>query len=171
MAIVMWIGIVMTAQAFQATPARHAPAVVVGLLPGLGAWGAMMAKDGVRAAGGTFAPPLVDKFHALGTAVDGVFALEQGFIFTAMILSAMTVALIERQFFRAALWSATAALLSLAGLMYSFSFIGTDTTGSFGTPAWSFALAYALIAILFAVAKFLVEPEDVSADDDTGAMD
>jgi AGZA family xanthine/uracil permease-like MFS transporter len=121
----------------------------------------MMAKDGVRAAGGEFAPPLVAKFHALGTAIDGVFALEQGFIFTAMILSAMTVALIERQFLRAALWSSVAALLSLAGLMHSFSFIGTDTTGSFGTPAWSWALAYALVALLFAAARFLVVPEDV----------
>jgi AGZA family xanthine/uracil permease-like MFS transporter len=163
MAIVMWIGIVMTAQAFQATPARHAPAVVMGLLPGLGAWGAMMAKDGVRAAGGTFAPPLAEKFQALGQAIDGVFALEQGFIFTAMILSAMTVALIERQFIRAALWSAIAALLSLAGLMHSYSFIGTDTTGSFGTPAWPFALAYTLVALLFALARFLVEPEESTA--------
>ena len=34
MAIVLWIGIVITAQAFQATPRAHAPAVVVGLLPG-----------------------------------------------------------------------------------------------------------------------------------------
>ena len=34
MAIVLWIGIVITAQAFQATPREHAPAVVVGLLPG-----------------------------------------------------------------------------------------------------------------------------------------
>ncbi len=34
MAIVLWIGIVISAQAFQATPREHAPAVVVGLLPG-----------------------------------------------------------------------------------------------------------------------------------------
>ena len=51
MAIVLWIGIVITAQAFQATPRAHAPAVVVGLLPGVGAWGALMAKNGLRAAG------------------------------------------------------------------------------------------------------------------------
>ena len=72
----------------------------------------------------------------------------------------MTVALIERQFLRAAAWSATAALLSLAGLMHSFAFIGSDTTGSFGTPAWSWALAYGLVALLFAAARYLVEPED-----------
>ncbi len=46
MAIVLWIGMVITAQAFQATPRAHAPAVVVGLLPGVGAWGALLAKNG-----------------------------------------------------------------------------------------------------------------------------
>ena len=46
MAIVLWIGIVITAQAFQATPRAHAPAVVVGLLPGVAAWGALLAKNG-----------------------------------------------------------------------------------------------------------------------------
>ena len=51
MAIVLWIGLVITAQAFQATPRAHAPAVVVGLLPGVAAWGALMAKNGLRAAG------------------------------------------------------------------------------------------------------------------------
>ena len=51
MAIVLWIGMVISAQAFQATPREHAPAVVVGLLPAIGAWGALMAKNGLRAAG------------------------------------------------------------------------------------------------------------------------
>jgi AGZA family xanthine/uracil permease-like MFS transporter len=35
MAIVLWIGIMMAAQSFEATPRHHAPAVVMGLLPGL----------------------------------------------------------------------------------------------------------------------------------------
>ena len=48
MAIVLWIGIVMVAQAFQATPREHAPAVAVGLLPGIAAWGALMLKNGLR---------------------------------------------------------------------------------------------------------------------------
>jgi nitroreductase len=38
MAIVLWIGLVITAQAFQATPNQHAPAVVMSLLPGVAAW-------------------------------------------------------------------------------------------------------------------------------------
>ena len=76
MAIVLWIGMVISAQAFQATPREHAPAVVVGLLPAIGAWGALMAKNGLRAAGvGTpggppFGPDLVEKFKP-GFAITG----------------------------------------------------------------------------------------------------
>lgn len=39
-AIVLWIGIIITAQAYQATPVRHAPAVALGLFPAIAAWGA-----------------------------------------------------------------------------------------------------------------------------------
>src|SRR5436190_19250629 len=67
MAIVLWIGMMIVAQAFQATPREHAPAVVVGLLPGIGAWGALMAKNGLRAAGiggaaGPFSDQLLPEF-------------------------------------------------------------------------------------------------------------
>ena len=41
-AIVFWIGIIITAQAFQTTPARHAPAVAVGLFPAIAGWGLLM---------------------------------------------------------------------------------------------------------------------------------
>ncbi|MCA9041968.1 MAG: NCS2 family permease, partial [Planctomycetaceae bacterium] len=39
-AIVLWIGIIITAQAFQATPLQEAPAVAMGLFPAIAAWGA-----------------------------------------------------------------------------------------------------------------------------------
>src|SRR2546428_11763723 len=66
MAIVLWIGIVISAQAFQATPREHAPAVVIGLLPGIGAWGTMLAKQGLQAPGyGLPGGPLFsDKLYA-----------------------------------------------------------------------------------------------------------
>jgi len=50
-AIVLWIGIVITAQAFQATPTRHAPAVAVGLFPAIAAWGATLVLGTFIAAG------------------------------------------------------------------------------------------------------------------------
>ena len=38
----------------------------MGLLPGLGAWGVLMAKDGLRAGHATFSPELVAKMTATG---------------------------------------------------------------------------------------------------------
>ncbi|OYW53143.1 MAG: permease [Hyphomicrobium sp. 32-62-53] len=164
MAIVLWIGIVMTAQAFEATPRQHAPAVVLGLLPGLGAWGALMVKDGLRVGGAPFSPDVVEKFRASGTYVDGVFALEQGFIFTAMILSAVTVHLIDRKFVTAGLWCLLAAVLSLMGLMHSYRFTGADTVGAFGQAATAWALGYVTMAAIFLSARWLVLP---AAEDHT----
>ncbi len=111
MAIVLWIGIVISAQAFQATPREHAPAVVIGLLPGIGAWAALMAKNGLKAAGmGTPARPfseaLIGEFQKSDTWIHGVFSLEQGFLFTSMLLSAAAVGVIERKWTVAAAWCA-----------------------------------------------------------------
>ncbi|MFI3122266.1 MAG: NCS2 family permease, partial [Methylococcaceae bacterium] len=160
MAIVLWIGIVIAAQAFQETPRQHAPAVVLGLLPGIAAWGAFMAKSGVRAADyGTgqmpaFSETMLMRFQQSDIWIHGAFALEQGFIFTAMILAALTVAIIERHFIKAALWSGSASLLSACGLIHSYRWTLSDTALSL-TPAWEWAIAYALMGLIFLMAKWL----------------
>jgi AGZA family xanthine/uracil permease-like MFS transporter len=165
MAIVLWIGLVITAQAFQATPRAHAPAVVVGLLPGVGAWGALMAKNGLRAAGvgvpggPSFSPALIDAFATSDTWIHGAFALEQGFIFASMVLAAATVCVIERRFRQAALWCLVAAVLSAAGLMHSYRWTFGDTAIALG-PAWPWAIGYAAMAAVFLLAPALtVESE------------
>lgn len=160
MAIVLWIGIVIAAQSFQETPKHHAPAVVMGLLPGIAAWGAFMAKSGVRAAdyGGepmpAFSDSMLARFQQADIWIDGAFALEQGFIFTAMILAALTVAIIERHFFKAALWSGAASILSACGLIHSYRWTVSDTALSL-TPAWEWSLAYAFMGLIFLSAKRL----------------
>jgi len=50
--IVLWIGIIITAQAFQATPSHHAPAVAIGLFPAIAAWGATVMMGAFGVAGG-----------------------------------------------------------------------------------------------------------------------
>ncbi len=165
MAIVLWIGIVISAQAFSATPREHAPAVVMGLLPGVGAWGAMLLKNGLRAAGvgspegPPFEPALIERFLATDTWVHGAFALEQGFIFSSMMLAAATVQVIERRFARAAAWCAGLALLSMSGLVHAYAFTQGDTRLVL-EPAWPFATAYACMAVLFFAAQWITEPDD-----------
>jgi AGZA family xanthine/uracil permease-like MFS transporter len=165
MAIVLWIGIVIGAQAFQATKPEHAPAVIVGLLPGLGAWGAILAKNGLRAAGygapggGVFEPALIDKFLQSDTWIAGAFALEQGFIFSSMLLAAATVEVIERRFLRAAAWCLASAALSATGLMHAYDFTPGDTRLVL-RPAWPFVIGYTLMAACFAAAKWVTKPDE-----------
>lgn len=163
-AILLWIGIVMAAQAFSAVPRAHAPAVVIGLLPGLACWGALMIKAGLRAAGAgaqggpAISEALLPAFHAADVWVEGAFALEQGVVFSAMILSAATVAIIERQFLRAAVWMAIAALLSATGLLHAFRWTGSDTALDLH-PAWPFVTAYLAAAAVLVAARWLTVPD------------
>jgi AGZA family xanthine/uracil permease-like MFS transporter len=163
MAIVLWIGIVISAQAFQAVPAAHAPAVVVGLLPGIAAWGVGLAKAGLRAAGvgspagPAFSPALEPAFLASDVWMRGGFALEQGFIFTSMILAASVVEVIEGRFARAGTWMLLGAVCSAAGLVHSYRYTPGDTAILLA-PAWPWAAGYLAVAALFFVAPFVTEP-------------
>ncbi|MBS1108555.1 MAG: pbuG [Anaeromyxobacteraceae bacterium] len=165
LAIVVWIGIVISAQAFQVVPRAHAPAVVMGLLPGIASWGVLMAKSGLRAAGvgAPGGPPLtegvVDAFQRSDVWMRGGFALDQGFIFTAMILSAGTVMIIERRFRAAAGWFAVGAALSAAGLMHAWRLTPQDAVMDL-RPAWPFVAGYAFVAAVLLLAPLVTVPED-----------
>jgi len=163
MAIVLWIGIVMGAQAFQATPRAHAPAVVVGLLPSLAAWGVYMAKAGMHAAGlgvpggRPLSEDLLTAFQRGDLWMDGALRLEQGFILSSVVLAAATVAVIERRFSQAALWCGAGAGLSALGLVHSYRWTPTDTVLSL-SPAWPWAVGYGVMAVCFALARWVTAP-------------
>jgi len=155
MAIVLWIGIIIGAQAFQATPSRHAPAVIVGLLPGIAGWGAQLIKTSLRAAGlatadRPFTPDLLPIFARADIYLGGAFALEQGQILSAMLLAAMTVFIIERRFAWAGGCTLVAAAFSWVGLMHSYRWMPSDTVLH---PGWgsgsTWATGYLLLALLF----------------------
>jgi AGZA family xanthine/uracil permease-like MFS transporter len=155
MAIVLWIGIIIVAQSFQATDSRHAPAVAVGLLPGIAAWGVLMLKTGLRAGGvgapggPTFGPQLEATLSAFDVSARGAFALEQGFLVTAMVLAAVTTEIIDRRFRVAALWCAAAAALAWVGLIHAYAYTPGDVVVAVAWGAGaSWSTAY-LAAALF----------------------
>jgi AGZA family xanthine/uracil permease-like MFS transporter len=162
LAIVLYIGIVITAQAFQATPREHAPAVVLGLIPAVAAWGVLMVKAAFRVGSGgrDLTPAVAEQFRVGGVWVDGAFALNEGFILTAMIWAAVAAAVIDRQFRTAGLWCAAAAALSVVGLMHSFRYDGSDTVMALGVPAWHWVAGYAAMGALFVAAPWVTEPAE-----------
>ncbi|MEX0715051.1 MAG: NCS2 family permease [Planctomycetaceae bacterium] len=161
-AIVLWIGIIITAQAFQATPREHAPAVAIGLFPAIAAWGATVMLGAFFVSGGATAQQVLATDLAKevnGFLIHGMIVLERGYIFTCMILAAITACLIDRKFFAAAIWSAVAAALALAGLTHAyqlqgnlldFLLAGSDpAAGALAFRGTGIAIGYALFAALF----------------------
>jgi AGZA family xanthine/uracil permease-like MFS transporter len=171
-AIVLWIGIVITAQAYQATPQAHAPAVALGLFPAIAAWGATVAFGAFMTARGDPVNPnnawtmqmLLQGEPAAdlnGFLLHGLIVLERGYIFTCMILAALSACLIDRKFFTAALWSAIGAVVTFLGICHAYQ-LSVNTVdslliavrpaqGAIAYRAHEVAIGYLLMALLFLV--------------------
>jgi AGZA family xanthine/uracil permease-like MFS transporter len=160
MAIVLWIGIVITAQAFQATPPRHAPAVALGLFPAIAGWGVMILTQTLGAAGiasndPTLAQRVLDApgaFGAVGLQLPGLIALSQGFMLTCLVWSAASALLIDRQLFSAARFMVIGAVLAFFGFIHAGTLSPAGGTYELGFGAGvQWAIGYALSAVFFAL--------------------
>ena len=146
--ILLWIGIIITAQAFQETPKAHALAVAVGLFPALAAWGLSVVEASLRAAG-TPLSTLNPQLFVGQLAISGMIALERGFICTSMLWAAFTVALLERKLWVAAGWMLALSACAWIGLIHAYRMTPVGIVSLFGWGAAPhFAAAYAAIALL-----------------------
>lgn len=122
--IVAYIGLIMTAQAFQATPREHAPAVALAIFPAMAAiivvnLGLYFDYPGV---GVTLIDVLTDPTPATQW-LSGLLALtgaNSSWIVVTLILTAIAACLIERRFGAAAAWCGLAALLTALGAMHAY---------------------------------------------------
>jgi AGZA family xanthine/uracil permease-like MFS transporter len=113
--ILVFIGLEITAQAFQASPARHGAAVALAFVP-VAAAVVLIELGGVLAALGTSAAALTGEAKA---AHQALLVLGNGFILTAVLWSSALVAIIDRRPGAAALVLALASLATLCGLVHS----------------------------------------------------
>ena len=147
--ILLYIGIIIVAQSFQETPKEHAPAVALGLFPALAAWGLLMLEAALKAAGKSLYEVGLPAFSQ-GLAIHGMIALERGFIFSSMILAAIGVFLIDREFIKAGIWAVAAALFSAMGIIHAYELTPAGLTNRFGLfAAPEFCVGYLLLAVLF----------------------
>jgi AGZA family xanthine/uracil permease-like MFS transporter len=167
MPIVLWIGVIITAQAFQTTPRDHAPAVALGLFPAIAAWGLTVAQGAFLVASATLGAPTLQSALAgqpnlelNGFLLHGLLVMERGYIFTCMILAAIAAFLIDRKFYSAAIWSLIAAAFAALGLTHAYQLKGNvvDFLFVFAQPAqgalaahtFGIAVGYLLFAAVFA---------------------
>jgi AGZA family xanthine/uracil permease-like MFS transporter len=92
-----------------------------------------------------------------------MIALSQGFMLSAMVLAAMTVFIVERQFLRAAGWALAASALSMVGLIHAFELTAAGVQNKFGVAAAPmFGLMYFLAAVVLLILH-VVRPADAGA--------
>ncbi|MFA9556049.1 NCS2 family permease [Evansella sp. AB-rgal1] len=125
--ILVYVGTSMVASAFSTNDKKYYIAVAIAMLP-------------------YFANYLMTRFNGnnpemIANLSSGIVPLGQGAMFTAILLGAITVFIIDQQFHKAAIFSLVAAFLSFVGLMHAPSL-------QFGA-ATEYAIGYTLIALFF----------------------
>jgi len=117
--ILLYIGIVITSQAFEHTPTRHAPAVVLALVPNVASY-VQNQIDSALTAAGTSAEKLgAAALAQAGVVYNGMAALGGGAILAGMVLGAIAAFVIDRDFKSAVIYSLAGAILSLVGFIHS----------------------------------------------------
>ena len=166
MAILIWIGVSMMSQAFETTQKKHVPAVAFGIIPVVGAYGALILKHGLATAGAVaetsfFNETTLNVMEASRTFFGkGAFAIEQGYVYTSIILSAATVFIIEKKFRRAAFWFLAGAIGSATGLMHQYELTFADSVSTLDIELNQWFWSYlAIFALLWAIPYLTVDAE------------
>lgn len=149
--ILLYIGMLICAQAFQTTPREHAPAVALALTPHLAAWATVLINGALGAAGIQFpavhASEFVAKMQQNGVLFHGLEVMGGGSILTGLVLGAIGVFVIDRKFVNAAGFALAGAVLTFFGFMHG------EAIGLGVTPGVAFAYLV-VAAFLYGIAKY-----------------
>ncbi len=145
--ILLYIGMLIGSQAFQETPRRHAPAILLAMVPNLAAWALNLVNGAVAASGGTPGPALDAALANQGVLLPGLHLLGGGAALSGIILGAVAVFVIERKLLAGAAFAAAGAVFTFFGLMHG------ERVGI--SPHPEIAVGYLLVAaLLVACAKW-----------------
>lgn len=156
--ILLYIGLMIGAQAFQAVPRIHAAAVVAALIPNIASWATGL-MDNVLSAAGTSATDVgYDTIAGAGVVYEGLKILGEGAILAGLVLGAIVAFIIDRRFVEAAIFAATGAALSWIGLIHA----PQVEWGANGQVALGYLFA---AAVCLAFASMRLPHRDTSADE------
>ena len=161
--ILLYIGLLIGAQAFQSVPRIQAAAVVAAILPNLASWGTGLIDNALAAAGTTAAQVGPDAMGNAGLVYGGLKTLGEGAVLAGMVLGSIVAFILMRQFYASAIAAVVGAALSWIGLIHA------------GEVGWAadpqVALGYAMLAIVLCAFAFHRRGQDeaIAVDHDVPA--
>ncbi len=138
--ILLYIGLVIGAQAFQASPKNHAPAVVLAIIPNVAAWGHLQVDSALNAAGTSAATVGIGALAGSGLVYRGMELLGGGAVLAGLVLGALAAFIIDGKFKAAAIWAFSGAVLAFFGFIH-----GTQLGWAMSPEV---ALGYALFGLV-----------------------
>lgn len=117
--ILLYIGLLIGAQAFQEVPKAHAIAVVFAIIPNIASWAGGLMTNAVGAAGSTPAEVGEEGFANAGLVYHGTLLLGGGAILAGMVLGSIVVFIIDKKFIPAAIYCFIGAVLGFIGLIHA----------------------------------------------------
>ncbi len=148
--ILLYIGMLIGSQAFQETPKRHAPAIILAIVPSIANWGLTMINNALASANVfSVSDDLAKNMLNNGIYYRGLEALGGGSTLGGLILGATAVCIIDRQLMKASGFAFAGAILTFFGLMHG------QQIGIAVSPM--VAVSYVVVAvIMIACAKLTV---------------
>ncbi|WP_405135172.1 regulator [Nocardia sp. NBC_01388] len=117
--ILLYIGLLIGAQAFQAVPRLHAVAVVAAILPNLAQWAVGQIDNALSAAGTTADKVGMGALDQAGVVYSGLRTFGDGAVLAGLVLGTMVTFILEKRFRAAAVASAAGAALAFIGLIHA----------------------------------------------------
>jgi len=92
----------------------------------------------------------LDVFRKSGFYISGMIALERDFILIAMILAAIVVYVIDKDFFKAACWAVVGSILSFVGIIHAYKLTGGGIVSVLGINTFPyFSIGYLVMGGAF----------------------
>ncbi len=149
--ILLYIGMLIGSQAFQETPKRHAPAIILAIVPSIANWGLTMINNALASANVfSVSDELAGNMLNNGIFYHGLQILGGGSTLGGLVLGATAAFIIDRQLMKAAGFAAAGAVLTFFGLMHG------EHIGIGQSPM--VALSYLAVALLFAICSKVTVP-------------
>jgi len=156
--ILLYIGLLIGAQAFQSVPRIQAAAVVAAILPNLAAWGTGLIDNALAAAGTSAAEVGPQALADAGLVYEGLKIFGEGAVLAGMVLGATVAFILQQRFYSSAIAAAVGAVLSWIGLIHA-------PEVSWGASPQA-ALGYALLAGVLCAFAFYRRGAEAPVDED-----